>query len=287
MESKQAEDHDGGVTLTVTTHPNSSTARGRGRRRGPRGRGGGRLVGKKEDRQRVFCQKQGHTEDICWKNQGKPEWATKKDEEPYASSSSNALAAKCIAPTTPARVTLSHEDFEHLLKMAHGDASLPYAALDNSDIIYTPPSSQGKWLIDSGATDHMTSLSSLFINYCPFRYPLFGRLADGSKVHAIGKGSVSINPNLCVHAVLLVPSFPMNLLSVKKFCTTGLCQVIFNFAYCALRDTRTKRMIGRGLSDGSLYYLQSLQHMSSTASLASSSTKAFEWHLQLGHPNLN
>lgn len=30
----------------------------------------------------------------------------------------NALAANCVGSSTPATVTISHEDFEHLLKMA-------------------------------------------------------------------------------------------------------------------------------------------------------------------------
>lgn len=194
----------------------------------------------------------GHTKDKCWKKHGKPKWATKRDERFECFLHLQCPTAECIAQTTLASVTLSHEDFEHLLKMNHGDASLPFAALSNSSILHTPPSSQGKRLIDSGATDHMTSLSSLFVNYFPFCYPIFVSLADGSKIPTIGKGSVSINPNLCVHDVILVPSFPMNLLSIKKLCTTSLCQVFFNSAYCVLQDIRTKRVIGRGLSDGSL-----------------------------------
>lgn len=44
--------------------------------------------------------------------------------------------------------------------------------------------------------------------------------------------------------------------------------------------------VGYGLSDGRLYYLWPLQHGLSSTSLGVSST-ALEWHLRLGHPNLN
>lgn len=79
------------------------------------------------------------------KKHGKPKWAAKRNEGSYASSISSAQAAECIAPTTTASVTLSHEDFEHLLMIAHGDASLPSVALANSGILHTPPSSQGSY----------------------------------------------------------------------------------------------------------------------------------------------
>lgn len=184
---------------------------------------------REEDGQCDFYQKEGHSEDKCWKKHRKPS-VTKKDPMLNASSTNNASATECIAfaPTTPVNVTLSHEDFEHLLKLAHSDVYLPSAILANSIISHTL--SLGKWLIDFGATDHMTSSSHLFVFYSPFCCPLFVSLTDGSKVLAMGKGSVLINPNLCIHDVLLVPSFPMNLLSIKKLCSTSMCQVLFSFA---------------------------------------------------------
>lgn len=90
---------------------------------------------------------------------------------------------------SPATVTTTHEDFEHLLKMAHGESSLPLASLAYSGISTPLPPSQGKWLIDSRATDHMTSTAYLFVTYSPFQQPLLVILADGSQVPAYGKGS--------------------------------------------------------------------------------------------------
>lgn len=58
-------------------------------------------------------------------------------------------------------------------------------------ILYPIYSSPKRWLIDSGATDHMTS-NYLFSSYSPFPSPIFISLADGSKVLAIGKGSVHL-----------------------------------------------------------------------------------------------
>lgn len=164
---------------------------------------------------------------------------------------------------------------------AHGESSLPSASLAYSGISTPLPTSQGKWLIDSRATDHMTSTAYLFVTYSPFRQPLLVILADGSQVPAYGKGS-----NLSAY-VLHVPSFPMSLLSIKRLCSTGGCQVIFTSSYCVFQDTKSKSEIGCRWSDGHLYYLKTASHKASQASLGSTSSTSFEWHLRLGHPNLN
>lgn len=76
-----------------------------------------------------------------------------------------------------------------------------------------------------------------------FKTHLLVSLADGSENHL-----------LVTHDVLLVLSFPVNLLSVKKLCSKGSCQVIFT-STCVFHDTK-RREIGHGSSDGTLYYLQ-------------------------------
>lgn len=78
-------------------------------------------------------------------------------------------------------------------------------------------------MIDSGAIDHMTSTPQLFSTYSSIRTPLLVSLADGSKIPAISKGQVVINSNLVQQDMLVVPSFPVSLLSSKKLCSTGLC----------------------------------------------------------------
>lgn len=86
---------------------------------------------------------------------------------------------------------------------------------------------------------------------------------------------------------MLVPSFPTSLLSVNKLCSTGSCQVIFTPTCCIFQDTKTMKEIGRGLSDGNLYYLRSTTHISSAASHGTSMSTALKWHFRLGYPNLN
>lgn len=213
VEDHQSEDQDGGAAMTVASFPKCISTRRRGRGRGFLGRRGGRLSGKVDHRQCDFCLKSGHTEDKCWSKHGKSDWAAKNEPSTNGSTTTTALAPDSTA--TPANVTLSWEDFDYPLKLAHGDTDLPSAALASSGIPSNSWLSQDKWLVDSNATDHMTSTSHHFVTYT-FWNPLMISLADGSKVPAYGKGSVYINQNFYLHDVLLVPSFPTNLLSVKK-----------------------------------------------------------------------
>lgn len=122
VEVDNADEANKSAALSVIHHPTSSPIRGRGRGRGSPARGGGRSTPtrEKDSRNCVICHKSGYLEDKCWKKNGKPDWAIQS--VPVASSSpSNALAADCQLSLATAGVTLSHADFENLLKLAHGD----------------------------------------------------------------------------------------------------------------------------------------------------------------------
>ncbi|XP_073155033.1 uncharacterized protein [Henckelia pumila] len=58
------------------------------------------------------------------------------------------------------------------------------------------------WIIDSGATDHMTGSSRLFFSYFPCAGDQKVKIADGSLSAIAGKGSVLISKNLVLHNVL-------------------------------------------------------------------------------------
>lgn len=78
------------------------------------------------------------------------------------------------------------------------------------------------WLIDSGATSHMTHNKSLFKTYKAFNVPQKVSLGDGHILEVVGSGNVEIQtctrgqqvkPNT-MYKVLLVPELKANLFSV-------------------------------------------------------------------------
>ncbi|KAI9194591.1 hypothetical protein LWI28_007414 [Acer negundo] len=100
------------------------------------------------------------------------------------------------------------------------------------------------WIIDSGATDHISSSPKLFFrtkNNCSLPPVL---LPSGDKTKIVAKGSLPLNSVYYLNNVLCVPTFKVDLLSVSRL-TRGLnCSITFFPYWCVLHDLATRRMIG-------------------------------------------
>ncbi|OIT05377.1 hypothetical protein A4A49_65317, partial [Nicotiana attenuata] len=75
-------------------------------------------------------------------------------------------------------------------------------------------SSVDSWILDSGATKHMTYNKSLLTNIKTLVYPYLVILPNGYKVKMTLIGDVILSPRFSIKRVLLVPSFKFNLISV-------------------------------------------------------------------------
>ncbi|WVY93382.1 hypothetical protein V8G54_032470 [Vigna mungo] len=140
--------------------------------------------------------------------------------------------------------------------------------------------SLGSWVIDSGATDHITGNKSLFSSLsCPDNLPSV-TMADGSRVSSHGIGTVHIFPSISIDHVLYVPGSPFNLLSVSRLTHSLNCVISFTKDSVCLLDRSSKHMIGTGCESHGLYLLRPSAHvgviMKSPSLL----------HAQLGHPSL-
>ena len=77
-------------------------------------------------------------------------------------------------------------------------------------------SSSSEWVIDSGATDHMTGNSSLFSTFQSQPSPSTVTLADGSHSCVLGSGTIVPTPSIPLTSVLSLSNFSFNLMSVSK-----------------------------------------------------------------------
>ncbi|KAL8139918.1 hypothetical protein V2J09_005939 [Rumex salicifolius] len=73
------------------------------------------------------------------------------------------------------------------------------------------------WIIDSGATHHITPNLSLFSSYEALSTPDFITMPDGSQSQITHVGIVKLNDQYVLRNVLCVPGFTFNLLSVSQF----------------------------------------------------------------------
>ena len=72
------------------------------------------------------------------------------------------------------------------------------------------------WVIDSGATDHMTPKSQLFHTYIPSPSNKKIAVANGSLATVVGFGDIYITPTLILKNVPHVPKLSASLVSIQK-----------------------------------------------------------------------
>uniref|UniRef100_A0A2N9GBD9 Integrase catalytic domain-containing protein n=1 Tax=Fagus sylvatica TaxID=28930 RepID=A0A2N9GBD9_FAGSY len=176
------------------------------------------------------------------------------------------------------QVLISKTEYDSLLQHANASSSLLIAS--GNTCLHS--SSSPSWVIDSGASDHMTGNSSLLSHTSSPCSPSFVTVANGTKTPVQGKGTVTTS-DLTLSDVLYLPEFPFNLLSVHKLTLALNCSVAFYPSHCEFQDLKTKRMIGGGFVKDGLYYFQ--PSSTSIPSALHSTNSPYQWHCRLGHPS--
>ena len=74
------------------------------------------------------------------------------------------------------------------------------------------------WILDSGASEHMTFNKHLLFNFKPLGNTITVTLPNSHKVKVTHYGSVNLLQNLILHNVLYIPSFKFSLMSIQKLC---------------------------------------------------------------------
>lgn len=88
------------------------------------------------------------------------------------------------------------------------------------------------WIIDSGASDHMTSNMSLLYNILTLPTPYLVSLPNGYKVEVTNIESLVLFHELVLHNVLYIPSFQHNLISISKLVAVDGHSVLFTNNVC-------------------------------------------------------
>ena len=130
-----------------------------------------------------------------------------------------------------------------LLQQHQSGSSTAAIATGTSTALHVKTGSP-RWVLDSGANDHMTGELSLFSSpLTPVNQTV--SIADGSSTCVHSKGDVCLSPHLTLSFVLHVPQLSFNLLSVSRLAKSYNCAVIFSPHHCLLQDLNSKKKIGR------------------------------------------
>ena len=186
-----------------------------------------------------FCHKVGHLKKDC------EEFAKFKQSKSY-------LHTKDSKSCAAFKVTISQEQNES----DHESAGLivQHALTIGAD-------SQNQWILDSGATCHMSNCKNDFVHLQKLNSPLMITLGDGGTLQAVGRGNIMLGMKLphnkteecTLYDVLYVPGLAYNLLSVPAASRKGKV-TSFSGSVCEIRNSQGK-LIACGHREGSLYYL--------------------------------
>ncbi|KAL0285626.1 UNVERIFIED_CONTAM: Retrovirus-related Pol polyprotein from transposon RE2 [Sesamum calycinum] len=259
----------------TTTESSAIAVRGRARP-SSRGRGGRGRASNTPINSRYYthCGRTNHVVDKCWIKHGKPDWAN-------TVTSGGEPAALEPSPNPSESVTLSREEYEQLLHRPVANSATPPTSSSSDAFVALHGKS---WMLDSGATTHLTGNRSTFSNLTlSHNFPPV-RLADGSYSPISGSGTIHPTNHLTLTNVLFAPEFPVNLLSISQLTQKHNCSVTFFPSYCVFQDLQARRTIGGGHERGGLYFLNTSPPIEARA--LSASVSPLQWHCRLGHPSL-
>ncbi|XP_074296990.1 uncharacterized protein LOC141627659 [Silene latifolia] len=112
------------------------------------------------------------------------------------------------------------------------------------------------WLVDSGASDHMTYNIDLLSDIHIFAKPVSVVLPDGSIKYVHKKGTVNLTHNIKLHNVFYLPDFRQNLLSISKLLDHNNLSVLFTSLGCVFQDLLNDKIVAKGRRIGDLYRFQ-------------------------------
>ncbi|KAL4582707.1 hypothetical protein LXL04_007266 [Taraxacum kok-saghyz] len=143
------------------------------------------------------------------------------------------------------------------------------------------------WLVDSGASHHLTSDRSFLHSVSEYGGPDEIILGDGTNLSISHTGHTNIHTSsrsLTLPNVLCVPKLQKNLLSVGKLCRTNVVSVEFFPSHLFVKDLETGAPLTRGENINDVYYLN--RPTLSPQVNATTTVSALDWHHKLGHPSI-
>ena len=180
-------------------------------------------------------------------------------------------------------MTLTLGEYEEFLRLTHAAESTSITSIaQTGDISAYLAHSLGPWILDSGASDHLSDNKNLFSSLT-ITSPLSTiTLANGTQTMAKGIGSVYSLTSLPLTSILYVPDSPFNLISISKLIHNLNCSITFSHSSVTLQDQSTGRTIDIRHESQGLYHLNSAP----SSTVCTSTNEPLLIHRRLDHQNI-
>lgn len=139
------------------------------------------------------------------------------------------------------------------------------------------------WILDSGASHHMTYLPSLLDNIKKLTtsFQIITHTGISTLVDCIW--DISMTNNFILHNMLLTPSFNYNLIFIHILIHDLSCTVTYDQNCCIIHDLLTKKKIGfSNMCEGVYMFTKPSQHGFLDATKKELITL---WQTRMGHPS--
>ena len=245
-----------------------------------------------------FCNKTGHTIDVCYKKHGYPPNYKKYSNINNCTSSENHIEDNANDHATVSEINpefnfgFTPEQHKAILALlqksnnqsTHNINQITSVNQTGTSCIVSNVSKPNYWILDTGATYHVCYSLSEFQRYNRIK-PIIINLPDGSKLNAQIAGTVFFSENLYLTNVLYIPSFKFNIISVSKLTKDLNCKVTFSSSMCQIQDMASMKMTGAADIKAGLYAVMPTSFViSSIHSVNNFYTYTDDvWHIRLGH----
>lgn len=148
------------------------------------------------------------------------------------------------------------------------------------------PDSHTNWIVDSGASNHITRSKHLLLHNDTVSSAKKVQLPTGEFAHISHIGNYPLSEGDSLKDVLCVPSFKFNLMSVSKVTKDMNCCVKFYPEHCVFQDLCTGKVKVTGREQAGLYILNTRNNehfLTKGKSMLVSRPLPDLWHRRLEH----
>ncbi|KAK9684140.1 hypothetical protein RND81_10G189200 [Saponaria officinalis] len=210
-----------------------------------------------------ICRMDNHTEEQCWKMIGYPTGHPKNSRKQLGQSSEY----KFQGNYKPQRSQGFKNKSNYPSSPGHSGGSCNTGADTDEEIDQAFASmitcnfvnmSENMWVIDSGASDHMSFSLKVMNQVRPLNHRLRITLPNGETTLVTHIGNLILKNGLKLINVLVVPAFRQNLMSVQRLVSDECCSITFLKRTCTIQDHKTLATKELGRASNGLYYFDNM-----------------------------